>query len=224
MAVDVSRRGAMLAPAMLAALSADNRPAGAVGSVAGRLPGLAPEPGALDGVMNRYTRPAGKSGGHGIGWSEFRPYTFTVPADWEEVAVSIADLGGTELDLRFESPDRGASIAVVVAPQARFRDTASSDIARLGSKEQLISAFAPEIVGEPLLEDTVLSMEERVQSGTEKRVYMYELEGQPRGKHVLVSMLADGNRLYIFSVKASAPQFRRNKGLLLESQSSFNLV
>ena len=104
--------------------------------------------------------------------------------------MSIADLGGTELDLRFQSPDREASIAVIVAPQARFRDIASSDIARLGSMEQLIAAFAPEVIGEPLLEESVLEQEERVQPETRKRVYTYELDGQPRGKHVLVSMLA----------------------------------
>ena len=44
-----------------------------------------------------YTRPEGKSGGHGVGWSEIPRYTFKVPQGWQESPVSIADLGGTEV-------------------------------------------------------------------------------------------------------------------------------
>lgn len=44
-----------------------------------------------------YVRPEGKSGGHGVGWSEVPRYSFKVPAGWEETPVSIADLGGTEV-------------------------------------------------------------------------------------------------------------------------------
>ena len=44
-----------------------------------------------------YTRPEGKSGGHGVGWSEIPRYTFKVPPGWQESPVSIADLGGTEV-------------------------------------------------------------------------------------------------------------------------------
>lgn len=43
-----------------------------------------------------YTRPEGKSGGHGVGWSEIPRYSFKVPEGWQETPVSIADLGGTE--------------------------------------------------------------------------------------------------------------------------------
>lgn len=42
-------------------------------------------------------RPEGKSGGHGVGWSEVPRYEFKIPAGWEETPVSIADLGGTEV-------------------------------------------------------------------------------------------------------------------------------
>lgn len=58
-------------------------------------PGLTPEPDA-DGYFT-YTRPEGKSGGHGVGWSEVPRYTFKVPEGWQETPVSIADLGGTEV-------------------------------------------------------------------------------------------------------------------------------
>ncbi len=50
----------------------------------------------VDGFMT-YTRPEGKSGGHGVGWSEIPRYTFKVPQGWQESPVSIADLGGTEV-------------------------------------------------------------------------------------------------------------------------------
>ena len=35
-----------------------------------------------------------------MGWSEIQRYSFRVPPGWEETPVSIADLGGTEIDLR----------------------------------------------------------------------------------------------------------------------------
>lgn len=57
--------------------------------------GLAPEPDATG--FYTYTRPEGKSGGHGVGWSEVPRYTFKVPEGWQETPVSIADLGGTEV-------------------------------------------------------------------------------------------------------------------------------
>ena len=44
-----------------------------------------------------YTRPEGKQGGHGVGWSELPQYAFKIPPGWSEKAVSIADLGGTEV-------------------------------------------------------------------------------------------------------------------------------
>ena len=44
-----------------------------------------------------YTRPEGKQGGHGVGWSELPRYSFKVPPGWKETPVSIADLGGTEV-------------------------------------------------------------------------------------------------------------------------------
>ena len=46
-----------------------------------------------------YQRPEGKSGGHGVGWSEIPRYKLRVPTGWEETPVSIADLGGTEVRL-----------------------------------------------------------------------------------------------------------------------------
>jgi hypothetical protein len=47
-----------------------------------------------------YRRPEGKSGGHGVGWSEIPRYSFRLPDGWEETPVSIADLGGTEVAAR----------------------------------------------------------------------------------------------------------------------------
>lgn len=58
--------------------------------------GLSTEPDA-DGFYT-YKRPEGKSGGHGVGWSEIPQYSFKIPDGWEEEPVSIADLGGTEVN------------------------------------------------------------------------------------------------------------------------------
>jgi len=80
------------------------------------VPGLAPV--NADGIR-RYTRPEGKSGGHGVGWSEIQTYKFDVYEGWEEIPVSIADPGGSEIDVRFNSDDEGG-VKIVLAPVLRF--------------------------------------------------------------------------------------------------------
>jgi len=47
------------------------------------------------------------------------PYTFKVPDGWVEKPVSIADLGGTEIDVRLDNDEEG-KLAIVVAPVLRF--------------------------------------------------------------------------------------------------------
>ncbi len=59
------------------------------------------------------------------------------------------------------SADQG-NLFVVVAPVARFRDipfNSSLDIQALGTPDQLIAGFAPELYGGPLQEDDVLDMQ-----------------------------------------------------------------
>lgn len=80
-------------------------------SSAGRLPGFGP---IDERGYRRYSRPEGKSGGHGVGWSEIPPYSFDLPASFEEVAVSIADLGMTHPHgegLRCESSNKPSVFA-----------------------------------------------------------------------------------------------------------------
>lgn len=66
-----------------------------------------------------YLRPDGKSGGHGIGWSEITPYRFQTYEGWEEIPVSIADPEGTEIDAKFASESDG-ELKIVLAPILRF--------------------------------------------------------------------------------------------------------
>lgn len=176
------------------------------GESAGRIPGLSKSD--VEGFQ-RYTRPAGKGGGHGVGWSEIIPYTFLVPEGWKETPVSIADLGGTELDLRFkanpaDTATRG-DLAVVLAPVLRFLDVgfnADVKIEDIGDPNKLINGFGPEIVGGPV-EDLIVSENTRSVGG--KTYYDFELEN-----HILVSMTAAKNRVYIMSVRAENSNSWRN--------------
>ncbi|DBA75452.1 TPA: hypothetical protein ACH3X1_010709 [Trebouxia sp. C0004] len=120
------------------------------GYTAGRIPGLTKTPDA-EGFYT-YTRPEGKQGGHGVGWSELPRYAFKIPSGWSETAVSIADLGGTEIDLRYTNPEEGG-LEVVVAPVMRFKDiefNANVKIEEIAPPERIISGFALEIFGAPL--------------------------------------------------------------------------
>lgn len=180
------------------------------GYTAGRIPGT--QPSEIPGFL-RYTRPEGKQGGHGVGWSEIPPYTFLLPEGWEETAVSIADLGGTELDARFKSKTTNApgDMAIIVAPVLRFTNVgfgADVRITELGSPEKMLLGFGPEITGGPIDEDMI----EKVSTRTDKDIpyYDYVIQGPGSGKlkfdKLMVSMSAYKNRVYILSVRPYGPE------------------
>uniref|UniRef100_A0A7S0RA50 PsbP C-terminal domain-containing protein n=1 Tax=Pyramimonas obovata TaxID=1411642 RepID=A0A7S0RA50_9CHLO len=213
------RRDALAMPAAAAALTALELPQSALavqGLTAGRIPGLTPSD-SLEG-FNYYKRPAGKSGGHGVGWSEIPPYSFNVPEGWEEVAVSIADLGGAEVDLRFNYKPEG-DLAVVVAPVLRFYDVgynASVIIEDLGTPEKIIKAFGPEILGRPVEDEDILYMDTKKDKGTGLTYYMFDVK-----PHYLIAATAFKNRLFIMTVRASSTQWRKSKDKLMEIRDSF---
>lgn len=185
------------------------------GLLAGRIPGLS-EPD--DQGWRTYRRPDEKSGGHGVGWSPIIPYTFRVPQDWEEVPVSIADLGGTEIDLRFASSKEGR-LFVIVAPVLRFSDDLGDDakIEKIGPPEKVINAFGPEVIGENV-EGKVLSYSVAEHEG--RTYYQFELEPP----HVFITATAAGNRLYLFAVTGSGLQWKRHYDDLKTISSSFRVV
>ncbi|KAJ7959234.1 PsbP family [Quillaja saponaria] len=185
------------------------------GLLAGRVPGLS-EPNEQG--WRTYRRPDEKSGGHGVGWSPIIPYTFSVPQDWEETPVSIADLGGTEIDLRFGSSKEGR-LFVIVAPVLRFADNLGEDakIENIGPPEKVINAFGPEVIGENV-EGKVLSLSVAEHSG--RTYYQFELEPP----HALITATAAGNRLYLFNVTASGLQWKRHYKDLKRIAESFRVV
>ncbi|KAF8726368.1 hypothetical protein HU200_019830 [Digitaria exilis] len=185
------------------------------GLLAGRIPGLSDPD---ENGWRTYRRPDDKSGGHGVGWSPIIPYSFKVPDGWDEVPVSIADLGGTEIDLRFANPKEGR-LFVVVAPVRRFSDIIDDDatIEKIGNPEKVITAFGPEVIGENV-EGKVLSSATSEHSG--RTYYQFELEPP----HVFITATAAGNRLYLFSVTANGLQWKRHYKDLKQIAESFRVV
>ncbi|KAK9832843.1 hypothetical protein WJX81_006562 [Elliptochloris bilobata] len=166
-----------------------------------------------------YMRPEGKSGGHGVGWSEIPRYAFDVPEGWTETPVSIADLGGTEIDVRFANRDQG-SLAVVVAPVLRFADVgfnASVTIEELGSPEKIIQGFAPELYGAPLSDGDVLD----TQTERKGTLTYYQWELKP---HRLVAATAFRNRMFLIALDAKGGQWRKASEALRHIQRSFRVV
>ncbi|KAL4565811.1 hypothetical protein LXL04_029917 [Taraxacum kok-saghyz] len=185
------------------------------GLLAGRIPGLS-EPNEQG--WRTYRRPDEKSGGHGVGWSPIIPYAFSVPDGWEETPVSIADLGGTEIDLRFGNPSCGR-LFVVVAPVLRFADYLEDDakIEKIGTPEKVINAFGPEVIGENV-DGKVVSTQVKEYSG--RKYYQFELEPP----HCLITATAAGNRLYLFNVLANGLQWKRHNQDLKKISDSFRIV
>ena len=165
-----------------------------------------------------YRRPDEKSGGHGVGWSPIIPYSFRVPKEWEEVPVSIADLGGTEIDLRFASSKEGR-LFVIVAPVLRFSDDLGDNatIEKIGPPEKVINAFGPEMIGENV-EGKVLSVSAAEHEG--RTYYQFELEPP----HIFITATAAGNRLYLFGVTGSGLQWKRHYNDLKKIAESFRVV
>lgn len=182
--------------------------------LAGRVPGLSPPD---ENGLRTYRRPDAKSGGHGVGWSPMIPYTFKVPEEWEEVPVSIADLGGTEIDLRFSNKQEG-NLSVVVAPVLRFASDLGDDakIENVGPPEKVIDAFGPELVGQNV-EGQVRDMEVTEHDG--RKYYFYEL-GVP---HVMITATAAGNRLYLMTVSGNARQWKKYGDGLKQIAESFRV-
>lgn len=185
------------------------------GPLAGRIPGLS-EPDQQG--WRTYRRPDEKSGGHGVGWSPIIPYSFSVPQDWAEVPVSIADLGGTEIDLRFASSKEGR-LFVIVAPVLRFADGLGDDakIELIGTPEKVINAFGPEVIGENV-EGKVISMNVAEHAG--RTYYQFELEPP----HALITATAAGNRLYLFNITANGLQWKRHYSNLKRIADSFRVI
>ena len=124
-----------------------------------------------------------------------------------------------------------------MAPQARFTEKVRPDISQLGDVDTMIAAFAPEIIGKPLEEESVeeaksvirnIALDNSTTSTKSRTVYQYHLDNRPETRssprHVLVSMIADGNRLYIFSLKASTLAWRNKRDVFEKVLDSFDVV
>lgn len=202
---------------LLAAPLAMSEPAKAVqGLTAGRIPGLASTPD--ENGFYQYQRPEGKSGGHGVGWSEIPRYSFKVPAGWEEVPVSIADLGGTEIDLRYSSKDQG-ELSVVVAPILRFLDVgynAKVRIEDIGSPAKIFKGFGPELFGKPIEDEDILDVQVTSRDG----LTYYTAKIAP---HNLITATAVGNRMFLLSLRSNSRQWKKYNKDLLAIQQTFNV-
>ena len=176
-----------------------------------------------------YTRPEGKGGGHGVGWSEFPPYSFKVPPGWEEFPVSIADPAGTELDLKFASKDKktGGEASVLIEPVLRFMDVgfnASVKVTDVGDPMKLVTGFGPELIGGPIEEFQLAKMDiDTLPNGLP--VYRYEIlpafKGDP---HCFVSITAARNRVYILNAKTPEPLLQYREKNLRAMMNSFTPV
>lgn len=145
-------------------------------------------------------------------------YSFRAPEGWAETPVSIADLGGTEIDVRFKNRDEG-DLSIVVAPVLRFRDVgynANVDMEFLGPPDKIIAGFAPELYGSPLNDGDVLDT--KVYSKGGLMYYQWSLK-----PHRYVTATATGNRIFLLATSANSRQFRKSAANLQLMADSFNV-
>ena len=157
--------------------------------------------------------------------SLFPPPVHQVPAGagWDETPVSIADLGGTEIDLRFASPASG-SLSVVVAPVLRFVDVgfnADVRIEDLGDPDKLINGFGPELFGQPLEEGDVVETKV-VRKGGGLTYYAWALKPLTgtTTRH-LATATAFRNRVFILAAAARPREWRKGEAELRRIVDSF---
>ncbi|KAG6405997.1 hypothetical protein SASPL_133593 [Salvia splendens] len=147
-----------------------------------------------------------------------RPWHSFMLSLLRQVPVSIDDLGGTEIDLRFASPKEGR-LFVIVAPVLRFADDLGDNatIDRIGTPEVVISAFGRDVIGENV-EGKVLSSQVAELEG--RTYYQFELEPP----HVIITATAEGNRLYLFNVTENGLQWKKHYRDLKRIADSFRVV
>lgn len=199
---------------------------------AGRIPGFSR---ADDEGFRLYSRPEGKSGGHGVGWSEITPYIFRATESWKEAPVSIADPAGTEIDAKFESGNDG-EMKIILAPILRFSNKVVAslhwfvanasltqaeieviDLKDLVSLESFIKGFAPELIGRPVQDNDILHSDEIEVEG--RTYYNYEF-----ADHSLVSATAWNKRVYICLITCSSLQWRKSKDRNVALLKSFKVL
>ena len=187
-----------------------------MGMTAGRVPGLSPTD--TNGIR-RYYRPEGKSGGHGVGWTEITPYTFDVYEGWEEVPVSIADPGGTEIDARFNS-DLDGGLKIVLAPVLRFANITEGEnpgIEELIPIDRFMSGFGPELTQNPVEADDIIDVSTDVRSGL--KYYNFELRN-----HTLVAATVWKKRVFIMCLQAPPRLWRNSAEKLRKTMKSFTVL
>ncbi|PWA49308.1 mog1/PsbP/DUF1795-like photosystem II reaction center PsbP family protein [Artemisia annua] len=108
--------------------------------------------------------------------------------------VSIADLGGTKIDLRFSNVSEGR-ISVIVAPVLRFAECNWTK-----RRNEVMNSAVKEYSG--------------------RKYYQFELEPP----HCLITATAAGNRLYLFSILANGLQWKRHNEELKKIADSFRIV
>jgi len=199
---------------LLRELTWNNRAEAVMGMIAGRVPGFSKTD--CDG-FRIYTRPEAKSGGHGVGWSEITPYSFKAVESWEEVPVSIADPGGTEIDAKFRS-DKDGEAKIVLAPILRFSDREGDvDLKELVSLQDFVRGFAPELIGSPVQEEDII--ESTVSIINARTYYTYELVN-----HTLISATSWNKRIYILVVSCTPLQWRKSKEENMALVDSFQVL
>ena len=132
--------------------------------------------------------------------------------------MSIADLGGTEIDLRFKNRDEGEA-SVVVAPVLRFRDVgynADVNMEFLGPPSKIIAGFAPELYGAPLNDGDVLDTKVYQKDGM--TYYQWALK-----PHRFVTATATGNRIFLLATSANSRQYRKGAANLQLIADSFSV-
>lgn len=143
-------------------------------------------------------------------------YSFRLPSTWQETPVSIADAGGTEIDIRFSNRDEG-ELQVVVAPILRFKDVgynANVGLEDLGSPDKIIAGFTPELYGNPLSDGDVLDTQVYQKDGNT----YYQFYMKP---HRFVTATATGNRLFLLAASANSRQYRKGAEHLRMIADSF---
>ena len=103
----------------------------------------------------------------------------------------------------------------------RFRDVgvnADVRIDELGTPEQIIAGFAPEIFGGPISDEDDIFKTEIITKDGDVPYYFWEVK-----PHSLVAATAVGNRLFMQVITANNRQWRKSSDELRVIQKSFHV-
>lgn len=128
-------------------------------------------------------------------------------------------------EVLFTDPQEG-SLQVIVAPLNKLSRQSLAEgesIDKVGTMEGIINALGPNITGNTIEEEEVVSSEAKTIDGVTYYWYTLDTPYAKTGQHQVATIAAKDNAVFVLAVSASDKQWSQNKGNIRTIAESFRI-